>query len=92
MYLKGNIMASPIHKIRVGAVSIDVFENEGKDYTTQSFKIQKNYKKGEDWKTTDNYNANELMLVITACQQAIIWKYLKEDTPKQTKVNDDTPF
>ena len=71
---------APIHKIKVGNVTINVWEQEGKDFTTQSFQIQKNYlDKDEKWQSTNSFKATELQLVIAACQEAIRYKYLKDD-------------
>ena len=84
-------MNSPINKIRVGAVSITIWENEktGKDgqkYTAQSFQLDKNYKTGDDWKTTNSYSANDLMLVIMACQKALEYKYLKNEPKTESPI------
>lgn len=48
-------MSKPVRKYRLGQVSIAVFENEGKERTFESIKIQKSYKDDSgEWKNTDN--------------------------------------
>ena len=82
-------MSSPIKTFRFGAVSLSVFENEGskdgKSFTTKSFQLVKNYKKGDDWKTTNNYKVSELVNVIQACQSALNDYYDKTN-------NEPVPF
>ena len=85
-------MSAPLYKIKVGNVSVTIWENQGRDnqgrdFTTQSFQVQKDYQqKNGDWKSTNSFKASELQYVILACEEALRWKYLKNDKPV-----DDVP-
>ena len=48
-------------------------ERQGKfgKYTTKNFKIEKVYKKGEEWKTTNLFNLTELLQLRAAIDKAI---------------------
>lgn len=75
---------APVHQIKVGSIALSVWENEvgkGKDaFTAQSVSIQKNYKdKNGEWKSSGSFKFTELMNIIIACQEALKFKYLKED-------------
>lgn len=73
----------PEHKIRVGNVTATIWKNEHKkdkeEFTTYSITIERNYMKGDEWKTTNSYKTNDLLKVITACQEAYKKIMLKDN-------------
>lgn len=60
---------------QVGKSKVTVWENEkeGKygKFTAKTFKIDKVYKKGEEWKTTNSFNLTELLQLRAAIDKAI---------------------
>lgn len=80
--LGGEIMTdnkSPVIKFNAGSVSVAVWENEGKEGKPfSSVSIQKNYKVGEEWKSTNSLNVNEIPKAILALQKAYEHLALKE--------------
>lgn len=76
-------MGAPVHKISVGNVTLNVWENEvgrGDDkFKVQSVSIQKNYKKDDKWESSSSFKYSEIPFVIMACQKALEDKYLKEE-------------
>lgn len=66
----------PIHKIRVGAVSLDIWKNviktkDGREFNKLSASIEKNYKVGDEWKTANSYDTNELLRLKMAVNKAL---------------------
>ena len=60
---------------RVGSAKVTVWENEregesGK-FIAKNFQVEKNYKKGEEWKTTNSFNLTELLQLRAAIDKAI---------------------
>ncbi len=60
---------------RVGSAKVTVWENEregeyGK-FIAKDFKVEKIYKKGEKWKTTDSFNLTGLLQLRAAIDKAI---------------------
>ena len=60
---------------RVGSAIVTVWENEvdgeyGK-FIAKDFKVEKIYKKGDEWKTTNYFNLTELMQLRAAIDKAI---------------------
>ncbi len=52
----------PVEKIKVGQVQIAIFRNtDGNGETYYSSKLQHEYKDGDTWKATNNYNHRELV-------------------------------
>lgn len=77
-------MAAPVKNIRVGSISLAIWENTLKDdLIVQSITIEKSYKQGEEWKKTSNFKMNELIFIQIAIDEALKFKYLKEDKPKE---------
>ena len=60
---------------KVGNSKVSVWENErqgefGK-FTAKNFKIEKSYKIGNEWKTTNSFNLTELLQLRAAIDKAI---------------------
>ena len=60
---------------RVGSAIVNVWEKEveGKygKFIAKKFKVEKIYKKGEEWKRTDSFNLTELLQLRAAIDKAI---------------------
>ena len=60
---------------RVGSAIVTVWETEreGKygKFIAKDFKVEKIYKKGEEWKTSDSFNLTELLQLRAAIDKAI---------------------
>lgn len=55
----------PEKKFRAGAVSATIWKNKGKKANGEEFEystisIDRNYKDGEDWKTSNSFRVNDL--------------------------------
>ena len=61
----------PEKTIKVGKVQINKWVNKGEKFDSVSYQLSKNYKVGEEWKSTNNFSIQELSDVIVACQQAL---------------------
>ncbi len=59
----------------VGKAKVTLWENErqGKHgkFTAKTFKVEKIYKKGDEWKTTDLFNLTELLQLRAAIDKAV---------------------
>ena len=57
---------------QVGSAKVIVWDNKTKDGKTwKNYQIQKVYKKGDTWKTTDSFNDNELLELKAVIDKAI---------------------
>ena len=70
--------AKPFFSLRVGAISVAVWANERETQygvkTFFSFSAKRSYKSGDEWKTTDNFDADdvpELMLALNEAYRAV---------------------
>ncbi|HLC79851.1 MAG TPA: hypothetical protein VJG83_05535 [archaeon] len=70
---------APKAKFSAGTIQVAVWENEskeGKKYSTVS--LDKRYKVGDQWKSTNSMKVNELPQAIVALQRAYEFLALKE--------------
>lgn len=79
-------MAAPTHNYRCGTMSFARFENESDKGTMVSYKLQKQYKDGDNWKDTTSYRRNELVQL-----RELVDRILKDEFPVTVKQND-VPF
>lgn len=62
----------PKAEYKVGASKVVVWENKNADGGIwKNFKIEKVYKKGDKWETTNTFNEKELLQLKEAIEQAI---------------------
>jgi len=73
----------PIATYLVGAAKVTVWEDtvKGKNgaYTVKNFKVEKVYKKDDQWKTTNNFSEAELLELKAAIEKAISEQGVKEE-------------
>ncbi|MAG17957.1 MAG: hypothetical protein CL944_00615 [Candidatus Diapherotrites archaeon] len=75
-----NEKKAPVAKFSVGTVTVSVWENDAKEGRQfKSVSIQKNYKIGEQWKSTNSMNINEIPKAILALQKAYEHIALKDE-------------
>lgn len=74
----------PIKKFRIGNVSADVWENEGKENKKfLSISIAKNYKDmNDEWKSTNSFSVSDLPKLVLASSEAYRFCYLEHKTEK----------
>ena len=74
---------------QVGAAKVTVWENkkQGKngEYIAKNFKIEKVYKKGDQWKTTNSFNETELLELKAAIDKAISGEKVKTKSVNEEK-------
>lgn len=72
-------MTKPIQKFSVGGIQIAIWENEAKEGRTfNSVTMQKRYKDGEEWKTSNSLNASDLPKAVLALNKAYEFISLKQ--------------
>lgn len=61
-------MGKPIKKKQIGGVRLAIWENEGKYGKKLSFTFDKNYKSGDEWKTSKSFSQSDLGDLIALAQ------------------------
>lgn len=65
----------PVHEIRLSAIKAAIWENQTDSGVRHNVTIQRLYKDGEDWKTTDSFGRDDLLLVAKVADMAHSWIY-----------------
>jgi len=63
----------PIHSIRFGAVKAAIWENTTGENTRHNVTFNRSYKDGNDWKNTDSFGRDDLLLIAKLADQAHSW-------------------
>lgn len=67
----------PVHTIRFRGISASIFANktkiEDRDVTFHKVAVARNYKDGDDWKSTTSFGRDDLPVVTLVTQRAYEW-------------------
>jgi hypothetical protein len=61
----------PAHKLRDGAIEVAVWRNEGEKGPWFSVTHRRSYKQGEEWKDSDSYGQDDLLVLAKLLDLAI---------------------
>lgn len=65
----------PAHEIRLGVVKATIWANDSKHGVRFGVTLQRLYKDGEEWRTSDSFGRDELPLVAKVADLAHTWIY-----------------
>ncbi len=65
----------PIHEVRIGAVKATIWENETSAGVRHNVTLGRLYKEGDEWKQTESFGRDDLLLVAKVVDQAHSWIY-----------------
>ncbi len=78
----------PIKVFRLKGVKVSVFENKSQESVFHKLTLQKIYKEGDEWKTTNSLGRDDVPVARLLLQQA--WQFVLEtEAPKQNGKNDE---
>ena len=63
----------PVHEVRLGSVKAAIWKNQTENGTRFNVTISRIYKDGEQWKSTDNFGRDDLLLLAKVVDQAHSW-------------------
>jgi hypothetical protein len=63
----------PVHEVRLGRIKAAIWENETQTGVRHNVTLQRIYRDGEQWKTSDSFGREDLPLVAKVCDQAHTW-------------------
>jgi hypothetical protein len=63
----------PVHTIRLGAIKAAIWENTVGENTRHSVSLCRLYKDGDQWKTTESYGRDDLLVLAKVADQAHTW-------------------
>jgi hypothetical protein len=63
----------PVHEVRLGFVKASIWENTSNDVTRMNVTIQKFYKDGDQWKSTESFGRDDLLVLAKVVDRAHSW-------------------
>ena len=63
----------PAHRIRFGRIQASVWGNDTDQGVRYNTTFSRSYKDGEEWKHTDSFGRDDLLVIAEAARQAYLW-------------------
>lgn len=63
----------PLHEVRLGSIKAAVWENDTSNGTRFSVTFSRIYKSGDEWKRTDSFGRDDLLLIGKVADLAHTW-------------------
>jgi hypothetical protein len=63
----------PVHEIRLGSMKAAIWENRTDNGIRYNATLARIYKDGEQWKSTDSFGRDDLLLLAKVIDQAHSW-------------------
>ncbi|MDX2201043.1 MAG: hypothetical protein SF069_18980 [Phycisphaerae bacterium] len=63
----------PVHTIRFGSVKAAIWENKGEKGTHYNVSVARLYKQGNDWKLSDSFGRDDLLVAAKVLDLAHSW-------------------
>jgi hypothetical protein len=63
----------PVHEVRLGSVKAAIWQNQTDNGTRFNVTVARIYKDGEQWKSTDSFGRDDLLLLGKVVDQAHTW-------------------
>ena len=73
----------PIHEVRFGAIKAAVWKNETPNGVRFGVTLTRLYRDGDQWKTSDSFGRDELLLVAKVADEAHSWICLQGQDANQ---------
>ena len=76
----------PVHQIRIGTVTAATWQNQSAGKTWHKITFSRSYKdEGDQWKSTDSFNRDDLPLLMKAADQAHTWLFTRPQPEAEAK-------
>ncbi len=70
----------PVHEIRLGSIRAAIWANQTQNGIRHSVTISRSYRVGNDWKKTNSYGKEDLLVLEKITELAQKWLYENEST------------
>ena len=76
----------PVHEVRLGAIKAAVWKNSTENGARYNTTFSRLYKDGDEWKNTDSFGRDDLLVVAKVSDQAHSWIH-EQEREDHAKVN-----
>src|SRR5271154_4326456 len=71
----------PAHEIRLGRIRAAIWENQGENGAWYNVTLSRNYKDGDEWKSSASFGRDELLTVAKVADLANSWIHEQSQGP-----------
>ena len=71
----------PAHEIRLGRIKATIWANQGDNGPWYNVTLSRNYKDGDEWKSSGSFGRDELLTVAKAADMANTWIHGQSQGP-----------
>ena len=64
---------APVHTIRVNGIRASIWKNETDKGPRYNTTFERSYRDGEEWKNSDSYGREDLLVLAFVSRQAFAW-------------------
>ena len=79
----------PIHEVRLGAIKAAVWKNDTSNGVRYNTTFVRLYKDGEEWKRTDSFGRDDLLVLAKVADQAHSWIHEQNREEDKGDENDE---
>ena len=84
----------PIHEVRMGMIKVAVWKNDTPNGVRYNATFNRIYRDGNEWKTTDSYGRDDLLVLAKVADQAHTWIHAqsmedREDNGRRPPLRDE---
>ncbi len=65
----------PVHEVRIGSIKAAIWANDTEKGVRHNVTFQRLYKDGDEWKSSDSFGRDDLLLVAKVANMAHTWIY-----------------
>ena len=63
----------PVHEVRLGAIKAAIWKNDTENGVRYNVTMSRLYRDGDEWKSTDSFGRDDLLVVAKIADQAHSW-------------------
>ena len=81
----------PAHEIRLGRIKATIWANHGENGMWYNVILSRNYKDGDEWKSSPSFGRDELLTVAKAADPANTWIHDQSQAPANNGHDGELP-
>lgn len=80
----------PVHEVRLGAIKAAIWKNDTEKGVRYNTTFSRLYKDGEEWKNTDSFGRDDLLVLAKVSDQAHTWIHEQAQEEQEEKGKTST--
>src|SRR6266540_6776916 len=75
----------PVHEVRLGAIKAAIWKNDTENGVRYNVTLSRLYRDGEEWKSTDSFGRDDLLVLGKVADQAHTWIHAQGQEEREEK-------